>query len=65
MDKYHPIHEYNLASQVNHMILIKDEHDQYVGTGNIYFDAEHLIIDDISVLVEARGKGLAKMFMFI
>ncbi|AVN60452.1 hypothetical protein CG007_02390 [Mesoplasma entomophilum] len=64
LDKYLPIHKYNLENKVNRMILVKDENDNFVGTGNIYFDDEHAIIDDISVLVEARGKGYAKMIMF-
>ncbi|ATQ35620.1 hypothetical protein MENTO_v1c04840 [Mesoplasma entomophilum] len=64
LDKYLPIHEYNLENKVNRMILVKDENNKFVGTGNIYFDDQHAIIDDISVLVEARGKGYAKMIMF-
>ncbi|ATI73406.1 GNAT family N-acetyltransferase [Mesoplasma florum] len=64
LDKYLPIHEYNLENKVNHMILVKDENNKFVGTGNIYFDDQHAVIDDISVLVEARGKGYAKMIMF-
>ncbi|WP_031542135.1 GNAT family N-acetyltransferase [Mesoplasma photuris] len=64
LEKYAHINEYNLRNNVNHAILIKDDNDNYVGTGNIYFDSQYAIIDDISVLASARGKGYAKIIMF-
>ncbi|ASZ09223.1 GNAT family N-acetyltransferase [Mesoplasma chauliocola] len=46
------------------MVLVKDYQHNIVGAGNIYFDNENAIIDDIVVLKSACNQGLAKMIMF-